>query len=167
MNSNSFVDKPFTKVEGGYYDETGFYYTPNGSFWDPDGIYFNNQGYDKHGGRYNQFMEYIPGEGWIEELLCYDDEKEDLQSRFKHRGEEDIHLDADDIFDELDYDKILEEEERKFNKIHHIDIVNHEKKQIEIPKSVIDITPEMLFNKIPEDKQQRKEKKIELDSLFD
>ena len=69
-----FFERPFEEVEGGYHDERNFYTTPNGSFWDEDGQYFNHLGFDKHGGTYDKYGVYIPGEGWNEELNCYNDE---------------------------------------------------------------------------------------------
>ena len=69
-----FFERPFEEVEGGYHDERTFYTTPNGSFWDEDGQYFNHLGFDKHGGTYDKYGVYIPGEGWNEELNCYNDE---------------------------------------------------------------------------------------------
>ena len=96
----TFVDKPFKECEGGYYDENNFYITPNGSFWDPDGVYFNTEGVDRHGGYYDDHLEYHPGKGWIQELMCYEDEKE--AELVKHNYEEDD--DNDDILDIADMD---------------------------------------------------------------
>ncbi len=58
----------------GEYDDEGFFNTPNGSFWDPDGVYFNREGYDKHGGYYDDNNEYVPGKDWNDECDCYEDE---------------------------------------------------------------------------------------------
>ena len=66
--------REFCEVTGGKYDKYGFYYTPNGSFWDCDGIYFDRTGKDVHNGYYDEEMNYHPGEGWIESLMCYEDE---------------------------------------------------------------------------------------------
>jgi len=44
-----------------------FFTIPNGFFWDPDGVYFNREGYDKHGGYYDDNDKYVPGKGWNEE----------------------------------------------------------------------------------------------------
>lgn len=68
------TNRVFKEVEGGKYDKFGFYHTPNGSFWDCDGVYFNREGVDVHGGTYDDKMEYHPGEGWIDSLMCYEDE---------------------------------------------------------------------------------------------
>lgn len=87
MSSNkNFVDRPFTEVPGGEYDEFGFYHTPDGStyicfyigFWDADGFYFNREGKDKHGGYYNDQWVYVPGQGWDEVNQCYEDDLDDL-----------------------------------------------------------------------------------------
>ena len=132
MSSNdnkNFVDKPFRVVPGGQYDEFGFYYTPNGSFWDPDGVYFNQDGLDKHGGYYDEHLEYRPGEGWIDELMCYDDEKQEIIGnrnnkvgrRNNKRGDYDDIIDEagdelddiDELYEEIDFEKLMIEEVRK------------------------------------------------------
>jgi hypothetical protein len=79
----NFIDRSFEEVEGGKYDEDGFYRTPNGSFWDPSGVYFNKEGIDNHGGKYNDNMEYIPGPGWLEANMCYEDELGEMQEFFE------------------------------------------------------------------------------------
>lgn len=71
---NKQFNRKFEEVEGGKYDKFGFYRTPNGSFWDCDGVYFNKEGKDAHGGFYDENYEYHPGDGWIESLMCYEDE---------------------------------------------------------------------------------------------
>ena len=63
---DSFIERQWTEDTKGEYDNDGFFITPNGSFWDPDGVYFNKEGFDKHGGKYNDEGEYVPGEGWNE-----------------------------------------------------------------------------------------------------
>ena len=140
----TFVDKPFKECEGGYYDANNFYITPNGSFWDPDGVYFNTEGVDRHGGYYDDHLEYHPGKGWIQELMCYEDEKE--AELVKHNYEEDD--DNDDILDELYENKNLDEEvispDKLFNKI----------PEDKIPKE------------IKNENKVKMEKKIEVDSLF-
>ena len=45
-------------------------------FWDADGFYFNKDGFDKHGGYYDDEFNYIHGEGWDEKRKCYNDEDE-------------------------------------------------------------------------------------------
>ena len=128
-NNNNFVERPFQMVAGGEYDEMGFYYTPDGSFWDPDGVYFNREGLDKHGGYYDDQLEYHPGPGWIEELMCYEDEKEQILRSRTGRGRK-IHrnnaadfdddfddaeeIDIDELYEEVDYNKVLQEEERRY-----------------------------------------------------
>ena len=72
-----FIEREWTKEIEGHFDNDGFFITPNGSFWDPDYVYFNREGFDKHGGRYDENGEYIPGEGWDDELNCYESEKDD------------------------------------------------------------------------------------------
>jgi hypothetical protein len=180
---NKFIDKQFKECEGGYYDENNFYISPNGSFWDPDGVYFNKEGFDRHGGFYDANLEYQPGKGWIKELMCYEDE----------RGEEDgmdEDDDNDDILDELyinnNMDVIEGENAEKKKEVFkpgnkNIKSSNNKDKVIETV-----ITPDMLFNKVPEsiipkDIQNQKQgntksiipssavktiKKVELDDLF-
>jgi hypothetical protein len=163
-----FNDKEFKEVPGGKFDSNGFYITPNGSFWDPDGVYFNNDGFDRHGGFYDDKLEYHPGKGWIDELMCYEDEKDDI-IRSRHVGEEEHdegHEELDDIYENVDYDKMLRDMEKRNNE-------NNIKQFKPIVESVKieNVTEDMLFNKIPENKKKqeevvRKEKVVEVDSLF-
>ena len=89
-----------TKETEGKFDDDGFFTTPNGSFWDMDGEYFNRYGYDIHGGKYIDKLDYIPGPTWIEELGCYPDEKD------KYLKEEDLNDDMEDIKDmDMDMEK--------------------------------------------------------------
>ena len=97
----------------GEYDDEGFFTTPNGSFWDPDGVYFNREGYDKHGGYYDDNDEYIPGKGWNEVNNCYEDELPDEYASDHDLGEEKIEL----IFSDINKDKILDEENLIISKI--------------------------------------------------
>ena len=75
-----FVEREWSEDIEGKLDEDGFFITPNGSFWDQDYVYFNREGFDKHGGRYDENGEYIPGEGWDDNLNCYESEKEDYNN---------------------------------------------------------------------------------------
>ena len=112
-------------------DELGFIKTPNGSFWDMDGEYFNRNGYDIHGGSYNQHLEYIPGPDWLSDIGCYESEKEkylniDLnkdddmfdEEEFcddEFKGDfEDENIDLDKM--NIDEKKVLEEYEKYFGK---------------------------------------------------
>ena len=89
-----------TKETEGKFDDDGFFTTPNGSFWDMDGEYFNRYGYDIHGGKYIDKLDYIPGPTWIEELGCYPEEKD------KYLKEEDLNDDMEDIKDmDMDMEK--------------------------------------------------------------
>ena len=101
-----FIEKIFNDEIEGEYDEEGFFVTPDGSFWDPDGVYFNNEGYDKYGGYYEN-GEYIPGKGWDEENNCYKDELNDEDEIFSDDEQED---DQNDGFEQVDVDKIQDEE---------------------------------------------------------
>ena len=73
-----FIEREWTEDIEGKLDEDGFFITPNGSFWDQDYVYFNREGFDKHGGRYDENGEYVPGEGWDDNLNCYESEKENF-----------------------------------------------------------------------------------------
>jgi len=72
----TFIEREWNEDIEGKYDEDGFFITPNGSFWDQDYVYFNREGFDRHGGKYDENGEYIPGEGWDDNLNCYESEKE-------------------------------------------------------------------------------------------
>ena len=69
-----FYDRPYEEVEDGYFDDRGFYTSPNGSFWDDDHNYFNHFGLDKHGGTYDKFGIYQPGQNYNPETGIYEDE---------------------------------------------------------------------------------------------
>ncbi len=75
--TSKFIEREWNEEIKGTLDKDGFFITPNGSFWDPDYVYFNRDGFDKHGGYYNDNGVYIPGKGWDEENNCYESEKED------------------------------------------------------------------------------------------
>ena len=90
-----------TKETEGKFDDDGFFTTPNGSFWDMDGEYFNRYGYDIHGGKYIDKLDYIPGPTWIEELGCYPDEK-------------DKYLKDEDLNDDMDMEDIKDMDMEKF-----------------------------------------------------
>ena len=116
-----------TKDTKGELDEDGFFITPNGSFWDMDGEYFNHYGFDIHGGKYVDKLDYIPGPTWIEELGCYPEDKD------KYQNEEDLKDEMDNGGDEdlNNFDK----DEDIINKIDKIEIKKHgEKEDININK---------------------------------
>ena len=92
------------KETEGKFDDDGFFTTPNGSFWDMDGEYFNRYGYDIHGGKYIDKLDYIPGPTWIEELGCYPEDKD------KYLKEEDLNEDDEDMKD-IDMDNIEGDED--------------------------------------------------------
>lgn len=90
-----FYQRQYEEVEGGQLREDGFYFTLDGSFWDDDGDYFNKYGYDKYGGRYDEFKVYCPGEGWLEEFQCYredlgENNQEEIKDIIKDRFEESL-----------------------------------------------------------------------------
>ena len=80
-----------TKETEGKFDDNGFFRTPNGSFWDMDGEYFNHYGFDIHGGKYVDQLDYIPGPTWIEELGCYPEDEE------KYKNEDINHIIDNDL----------------------------------------------------------------------
>lgn len=69
------VEKEFPKYEKLERDDRGFYMLSSGSFWDLDFKYFNHEGYDIHGGHYDEYGEYHPGPGWNDKTEVYDDEQ--------------------------------------------------------------------------------------------
>ena len=110
-----------TKETKGKLDEDGFFTTPNGSFWDMDGEYFNRYGFDIHGGKYIDKLDYIPGPTWIEELGCYPEDKD------KYEKEEDLDEmememgDCQDIYPDEKNDDLI-------NKIENLDLKKDEHK---------------------------------------
>ena len=93
-----------TKDTKGEFDEDGFFTTPNGSFWDMDGEYFNHFGFDIHGGKYIDKLDYIPGPGWIEELGCYPEDKDKYQKEDDLDDDIDMGLDDEKNLDMLEGD---------------------------------------------------------------
>lgn len=80
FDKSTFKEREWKEDIEGELDNDGFFITPNGSFWDQDYVYFNRDGFDKHGGRYDENGEYVPGEGWDDNLNCYESEKEDYNN---------------------------------------------------------------------------------------
>jgi len=87
FDKNYFFNRSFHGSEDGNYNEEGFFYTPEGSFWDDEKEYFNRFGFDKYGGKYNTEGIYIPGEGWDEDLQCY---QEDVNKDLMEKNQDDI-----------------------------------------------------------------------------
>ena len=96
-----FVEREWSEDIEGKLDDDGFFITPNGSFWDQDYVYFNREGFDKHGGRYDENGEYIPGEGWDDNLNCYESEKEDYNNEKDDDNELDEGYTEDAMMKEL------------------------------------------------------------------
>ena len=138
-----------TKETKGEFDEDGFFTTPNGSFWDMDGEYFNRYGFDIHGGKYIDKLDYIPGPTWIEELGCYPEDKD------KYEKEEDLDEmememgDCQDIYPDEKNDDLI-------NKIENLDLKKDEHKD-EI--NINDLKKEKKCKKI--NKKDKKKKKKE------
>ena len=184
-NEKVFIERELNDDVEGEYDADGFFNTPNGSFWDPDGVYFNREGYDKHGGYYDdQTQEYVPGKGWDEINNCYKDEynDDDYDDEFGS-DHDDI---EDDGFGDMDLDKIQDEEKLLYNNmndiekinedptkiVHHIEVdiddlkdKNEEKK--EDPKDKVKEEPKkksklaMLMDDIGKDKEKKEKEKKE------
>jgi hypothetical protein len=110
QKQKEFVEREWNDSTKGDYDENGFFVTPNGSFWDPDGVYFNKEGFDKHGGYYDDNNEYVPGEGWDEANNCYLDELNDYYDDDYEYGS-DHDDEEDDGFGDIDINNIQDEEE--------------------------------------------------------
>ena len=112
-DKKEFIEREWNEQIEGHLDDDGFFVTPNGSFWDPDYVYFNHEGFDKHGGKYDEKGEYIPGPGWDEEYNCYESEKEDEDLKDNEDDcEGDINYTEQDMMNELagfdDDDDLLE-----------------------------------------------------------
>ena len=137
-NKKVFVERELNDEVEGEYDQEGFFNTPNGSFWDPDGVYFNREGYDKHGGYYDEVtQEYVPGKGWDEINNCYKDEYNDDYDDEYGSDHDDL---EDDGYGDIDLDNIQDEEKliknmsdiEKINEdptkiVHHIEEVDETK----------------------------------------
>ena len=122
FKENPFCDRSFEEVEDGYIDDRGFYTTPNGSFWDDDHNYFNHFGFDRFGGRYDQYGIYHPGNGYDENTGLYKEQKEfitgDLKEAEKNIGMSISKLKDQEKNDEITikkYEKLEEESEDSDN----------------------------------------------------
>ena len=123
-NSKVFIERELNDEVEGEYDEEGFFNTPNGSFWDPDGVYFNKEGYDKHGGYYDeQTQEYVPGKGWDEANNCYKDEIND--DYYDEYGSDHDDLE-DDGYGDIDLDQIQDEEKLLFQNMNDIEKITED-----------------------------------------
>ena len=141
-----FIEREWTEDIEGKLDEDGFFITPNGSFWDQDYVYFNREGFDKHGGRYDENGEYVPGEGWDDNLNCYESEKENFDDE-KEENEFDegyteeammkelAQFDDDDLFEGKDLikedpniEKVIRHENEKEEKDDFMDEEKKDKK---------------------------------------
>ena len=148
-NKKVFIERELNDDVEGDYDEDGFFNTPNGSFWDPDGVYFNREGFDKHGGYYDEkTQEYIPGKGWDEVNNCYKDEYNDEYD--DEYGSDHDYLE-DDGYGEIDLDNIQDEEKLLVKNMKDIEIINEDP-----TKAVVEIELDDVKNK-KEDKTEDKE----------
>ena len=148
-NKKVFIERELNDDVEGDYDEDGFFNTPNGSFWDPDGVYFNREGYDKHGGYYDEkTQEYIPGKGWDEVNNCYKDEYNDEYD--DEYGSDHDYLE-DDGYGDIDLDNIQDEEKLLVKNMKDIEIINEDP-----TKAVVEIELDDIKNK-KEDKTEDKE----------
>ena len=134
-----------TNETKGNFDDDGFFRTPNGSFWDMDGEYFNHFGFDIHGGKYIDKLDYIPGPTWIEELGCYPEDEE------KYKKE-----DINQMIDDNDLDLLEGEEEIINNEFEKLGI-NEEKNK----KSNLNETK----NKVDKKSKNKKKKKKKEESF--
>ena len=181
-NKKVFVERELNDEVEGEYDQEGFFNTPNGSFWDPDGVYFNREGYDKHGGYYDEVtQEYVPGKGWDEINNCYKDEYNDDYDDEYGSDHDDL---EDDGYGDIDLDNIQDEEKliknmsdiEKINEdptriVHHIEEVdetkNDEKKEDakkeetkkDEPKNKPKSKLAMLLDEVQEEKKGKGKKK--------
>ena len=169
-NEKVFIERELNDDVEGEYDADGFFNTPNGSFWDPDGVYFNRDGYDKHGGYYDdQTQEYVPGKGWDEINNCYKDEynDDDYDDEFGS-DHDDI---EDDGFGDMDLDKIQDEEKLLYNNMNDIEKINEDPTKIvhHIEVDIDDLKDKNEEKKEdPKDKvKEEPKKKSKLAMLFD
>jgi hypothetical protein len=170
---NNFIEKEFKEVEGGWYDHYGFYYTPNGSFWDDEGYYFNRDGFDKHGGYYDNNCKYVPGEGWDPLNECYKsevdldyvDEEEDEFDEFDKAEYEKYKNDYNDIEECDDYgiDDEVDELHHHFNNAKITTNTNDENKEKENQQQVKKNQQQVKENQqqVKENQQQVKENQQE------
>ena len=181
MSNPKFVEREFSENIIGEYDDEGFFNTPNGSFWDPDGVYFNKEGYDRHGGYYEN-GEYVPGKGWDEINNCYDDEIDDFDDMDDEYGSEQEveddgygHINMEDIEDEEKYIKFDKEDieyDGNINKNdnNYYNLKKEDKKdEVKEENNIKEKNEEDKNEKKDEkDEDEKKEKKInKLDLLFD
>jgi hypothetical protein len=153
-----FIEREFEEVEDGFYDDRGFYTTPNGSFWDENETYFNRFGFDKHGGRYDKYGVYLPGNNYNFDFNCYEDEidkknnenfhqinentKKELIETYESNnlvvGEIEGLKDDDDDNQENDSDGDYDENDEEMEKIYN-ECVSISKKKDPIIKNVVNI----------------------------
>ena len=152
-NTKVFVERELTDEVEGEYDDEGFFNTPNGSFWDPDGVYFNREGFDKHGGYYDEnTQEYIPGKGWDEVNNCYKDEyNEDYDDEY---GSDHDYME-DDGFGDIDLDKIQDEEKLLFKNMNDIEKINED------PTKIVHHIPAEEDNSKDKEEDKKEEQKKE------
>ena len=163
-NTKVFIERELNDDVEGDYDDEGFFNTPNGSFWDPDGVYFNREGYDKHGGYYDENQEYIPGKGWDEINNCYKDEiNDDYDDEY---GSD--HDDQDDGFGHIDLDNILDEEKLLFKNMSDIEKINEDPTRI-VHHIEIDIDEYKNKNEVKDElkNEETPKKKSKLAMLLD
>ena len=146
-----FVERELNDDVEGEYDADGFFNTPNGSFWDPDGVYFNREGYDKHGGYYDEnTQEYIPGKGWDEVNNCYKDEYNDDYDDEYGSDHEDYENDG---FGDVDLDNIDDEEKLLFQNMQDVEKINEDPTKI---VHHIEVEQEEIKNKAEDKKEEDK-----------
>ena len=166
-NKKVFVERELNDDVEGEYDADGFFNTPNGSFWDPDGVYFNREGFDKHGGYYDdQTQEYVPGKGWDEVNNCYKDEYND---DYDDEYGSDHDYAEDDGYGDIDLDNIQDEEKLLMKNMKDIEIINEDPTKAVIEVEVDDIKFKQEEKKEEPKKEEPKEpkKKSNLAKLFD
>ena len=128
FKENLFCDRSFEEVEDGYIDDRGFYTTPNGSFWDDDHNYFNHFGFDRFGGRYDQYGIYHPGNGYDENTGLYKEQKEFITGDLKE-AEKNIGMSISKLKDQEKNDEITI---KKYEKLEEesVDSDNEDKSNI-------------------------------------
>ena len=173
-----FIERVWSEDIEGKLDEDGFFITPNGSFWDQDYVYFNREGFDKHGGRYDENGEYVPGKGWDDNLNCYESEKDNYDDE-KEENEFDegyteeammkelAQFDDDDLFEGKDLikedpniEKVIKHENEKEEKDDFMDEEKNEKKDNKNNENDLEDREDDEYEEIEdEEKEDAKDKK--------
>ena len=107
---------------------------------------------------------YCPGPGWINELLCYEDEKQEklknLKLRGRKSGSNNLPILNEEEFEDIDYDNLLKDKEEKYENEEKV-YVNAKNNYVFIKEKIDEnitgqnkIDVDLLFNKFPDNFKQ-------------